>query len=159
MSTSNPEISIRPATNRDAGRVRELVFGVLREYGLEPAPEGIDRDLDDIEGSYIARGGVFELLEDPEGRLLGTVGLYPFGDGRIELRKMYFRKELRGKGYGKMVLRRMIGTAREMGYQTMVLETASVLKEAIGLYRKFGFVEKKEPHAPRCDQSFSLDLK
>ena len=155
----NDEISIRSATNEDCENVRNLVFGVLREYGLEPERGGIDKDLDDIESSYINRGGVFEVLEDDDGRLLGTVGLYPFDEKRIELRKMYFLPELRGKGIGKKTLKRMISTAKDKGYDQVVLETASVLKEAIGLYTKFGFTESIEKHAPRCDKSFYLNLK
>ncbi len=138
--------------------MRKLVFGVLREYGLEPAPDGIDKDLDDIEANYIECGGVFELIKDFDGNLLGTVGLFPLDQKRIELRKMYFAKEIRGKGLGKLMLKRMIKTAREKGFEQIVLETSSVLREAVGLYKKFGFVEAKEKHAPRCDQSFYLDL-
>ena len=153
------DIIIRSATNKDCERVRNLVFDVLHEYGLEPAPDGIDEDLNDIEASYIDRGGIFEVLEDREGNLLGTVGLYPFDENRIELRKMYFIPEIRGKGQGKKTLKRMTEAAREKGYDQIVLETASVLKEAIGLYRKFGFKESVKKHAPRCDKSFFLNLK
>ena len=152
------EISIRAATNKDCEHVQNLVFGVLAEYGLEPAPDGIDRDLSDIEEHYIRRGGTFEVLEDREGNLVGTVGLYPFSEGKIELRKMYFLPEIRGKGLGKKTLIRMINFARDKGYDQMVLETASVLKEAIGLYKSFGFQHLEEKHTPRCDQSLYLDL-
>lgn len=152
------EINIRAATNKDCENVQKLVFEILREYGLEPAPDGTDRDLQDIEASYIERGGVFEILEDARGRILGTVGLYPFDEKRIELRKMYFAPEIRGRGLGKKVLERMIDTARAKKFEQMILETASVLKEAVGLYRKFGFRETDEKHTPRCDKSFYLNL-
>ncbi len=154
----NEEIIFRTATNDDCEEVREIVFGVLREYGLRPAPEGIDKDLDDIESNYTKRGGLFEVLTDQSGNIHGTVGLYPLDEKRIELRKMYFLKPIRGKGLGKVTLKRMIETAKEKGYEKIVLETASVLKEAIGLYKKFGFTESIEKHAPRCDQSFYLEL-
>jgi putative acetyltransferase len=154
----NDEITVRMARNEDCQEVRELVFGILREYGLEPAPEGIDRDLEDIETNYINRGGTFEVLENENGKLVGTVGLYPLDKNRIELRKMYFSKEIRGHGLGKKTLARMIETARQKGFDQIVLETASVLIEAIGLYKKFGFEESIEKHAPRCDKSFTLTI-
>lgn len=152
------KISVHSATNGDCEDIRNLVFAILREYGLESAPEGIDKDLDDIEANYINRGGVFEILENSDGELVGTVGLYPLDEKRIELRKMYFVKEIRGQGLGKKILKRMIETAKEKGFDKIVLETASVLNEAIGLYKKFGFIETKGKHAPRCDQAFYLDL-
>jgi putative acetyltransferase len=152
------EIVIRPATNDDCGRVQELVFGVLREYGLAPDLEGTDRDIADIEAHYINRGGVFELIEDERGNLLGTCGLYPLSAATVELRKMYFAKALRGRGMGKKTLQRMIETAREMGFKKIYLETASVLKEAVHLYEKFGFLPSDEKHTPRCDAAYVLEL-
>ncbi len=157
--SKNEEILVRSATNDDCENVQELVFSVLREYGLEPAPEGIDKDISDIEAHYINRGGLFELLESTSGSLLGTVGLYPFDEKRIELRKMYFSRELRGKGMGKITLGRMIDFAKEKNYDQLILETASSMIQAIGLYKAFGFAESVDKHVPRCDKSFFLNLR
>ena len=153
-----PEIFMRLATNEDCGRVQALVFGVLREYGLEPDPDGTDRDIADLEAHYTNRGGTFELLEDAAGNLLGTVGLYPMNEDTIELRKMYFSKDLRGRGVGKQTLRRMIEKARALGYKKIYLETASVLREAVALYEKFGFVPTDEKHTPRCDAAYTFTI-
>ncbi len=151
-------IIVRAATNDDCARVRELVFEILDEYGLQGDPDGIDRDISDIESNFTDRGGIFEVLENEEGKMVGTVGLYPLDDRRVELRKMYFVPEIRGKGRGKQILTRMIRIAAASGFKQIVLETASVLKEAIGLYEKFGFKETTDKHAPRCDRAYYLDL-
>ena len=156
--TETPEIFIRAATNEDGERVRALVFGVLGEYGLEPDPRGTDRDLDDIEAHYTKRGGVFELIEDAQGNLLGTVGLYPLTAETVELRKMYFSRMLRGRGVGRQTLQRMIEKARAAGFKKIYLETASVLREAVALYEKFGFQPTEEKHTPRCDAAYTLDI-
>lgn len=155
---NNSEIVIRSATNADCKRVQNLVFGILREYNLSPDLQGTDRDIADIEAAYINRGGVFEILEDADGNLLGTVGLYPINDEKVELRKMYFDKTLRGRGFGKKTLRRMIEKATVLGFKQIYLETAGVLKEAVGLYKSFGFQATAERHTPRCDQAYFLDL-
>lgn len=157
--SENTEIIIRSATNSDCERVQNLVFGVLREYDLEPDLQGTDRDIADIETHYIKRGGIFELIETANGELLGTCGLYPMTAETVELRKMYFSKKLRGRGFGKKTLARMIETAREMGFRKIYLETAVVLKEAVHLYEKFGFEPTDEKHTPRCDAAYFLDLK
>ncbi len=154
----NAEFIIRSASNADCERVQTLVFGILREYGLEPDLQGTDRDIADIETHYIKRGGIFELIEDANGELLGTCGLYPMTAETVELRKMYFSKELRGRGFGKKTLQRMIETARETGFRKIYLETATVLKEAVHLYEKFGFEPTDEKHTPRCDAAFTLDI-
>ena len=87
---------IRPATNADREKVRALIFAVLDEYGLDPAPKTTDKDLDDLEGFYA--GGAFVVLETSEGDIIGTVGLLPLGDGVVELRKMYLKPAARGRG-------------------------------------------------------------
>lgn len=153
------DIFVRQATNADGERIRALVFGVLAEYGLQPEIDDTDADLNNIEGNYIERGGNFEIVEDGEGKLLGTIGLYPLDDKTCELRKMYFVKEVRGIGLGKDVLARTVERARELGFEKIVLETASVLEQAIKLYTRFGFVPTQKDHvAARCDQVFMLDL-
>ncbi|MDH3494055.1 MAG: GNAT family N-acetyltransferase [Acidobacteriota bacterium] len=152
------KISTRLATNADGERVRELVFGILDEYGLQPDIDGIDRDLFDIEKHYIGRGGVFEVLEDENGVIVGSVGLSPVDEDSIELRKMYFDPSIRGHGLGKKTLSRMIATAEALGFKKIVLETASPLIEAIGLYKSFGFQSVSAAHTPRCDQAFALNL-
>jgi putative acetyltransferase len=164
--TPAPEIMFRSATNEDAGQIKKIVYGVLEEYGLVPEPGGTDTDLEDIDKNYLQRGGVFEVLEDTGGNMMGTVGLYPMPypiDGEtsktVELRKMYFLPALRGQGWGKKTLTRMIERARELGFERIILETHSSLKEAIGLYKSFGFAESCEgKHSARCDQTFSLEL-
>jgi len=41
----------------------------------------------------------------------------------------------------------------------MILETASPLKEAVSLYKKYDFVSYYPEHlADRCDQAFKLEL-
>ena len=151
-------MTIRPATNADADEVRALVFGVLAEYGLSPDPDGTDADLADLEASYGARGGAFDVVED-EGRIVGSVGLYALEGGVCELRKMYLARETRGQGLGKRVLEHALDRARALGFRRVELETASVLVEAIGLYTRYGFSPVDPAHlSPRCNRAFALDL-
>ncbi|PQA85713.1 GNAT family N-acetyltransferase [Hyphococcus luteus] len=152
---------IRPATNADCGKVRALIFAVLDEYGLEPAPKTTDSDLDDLEGFYA--GGMFDVIETPEGDIIGTVGLWPLdgegSEGAVELRKMYLKPGARGKGMGKLLLTHAIARARALGFTRIELQTNNVLEEALGLYGKFGFAPSARNEVERrCDQALALDL-
>ena len=153
------EIFIRSATNKDCASVQNLVFGILREYGLTIEIGGTDADIADIEANYINRGGVFEIVEDADGNLLGTVGLYPLDKDTVELRKMYFDPKLRGRGVGKKMLEKMIEQARARGFKRIYLETANILKAAAALYEKYGFQPTTEGiHSARCDAAYFLEL-
>ena len=159
MMPKESEIFIRSATNADCRNIQKLVFGVLHEFGLTPEPGGTDADLNDIETEYFGRGGLFEILENADGNLLGTVGLFPIDNETIELRKMYFDESLRGRGFGKKILERMIEKSKELKFKRIYLETASILKEAVGLYEKYGFQPTTEGiHTARCDAAYYLNL-
>lgn len=150
---------LRPATNADCEAVRELVFAVLAEYGLKSDPGCTDADLDDIEQSYFARGGTFRVLEDDDGSIVGAYGLHPMEERTCELRKMYLRRECRGQGLGKRLLDEALAESRRLGFARVVLETASVLKEAIALYERYGFAPYHPDHlSSRCDQAYFLEL-
>jgi putative acetyltransferase len=150
---------LRPATNADCESVRNLVFTVLGEYGLKPDPGCTDADLDDIEQSYLARGGVFHVLEEQDGSIIGSYGLYPTEPSVCELRKMYLHRDYRGQGLGRHLLEDALSHAKELGFRRVTLETASVLKEAIALYERYGFKPCKPQHLScRCDQAYALEL-
>ena len=151
---------LREATNADGEPIRDLVFAVLEEYGLKPDPGSTDADLGDIEQSYFARGGTFRVLEDQDGSVVGAYGLYPMENHTCELRKMYLRRNYRGQGLGRRLLDDALAKARGLGFESVVLETASVLKEAIALYERYGFAPYQPDHlSPRCDQAYLLELK
>jgi len=54
---------LRLANNKDCENITDLVYGILREYDLEPDPESTDADIKDIEYTYFRRGGTFFVLE------------------------------------------------------------------------------------------------
>jgi len=107
------------------------------------------------------RGGRFDVLADHAGTIRGTVGIGRIDAGTCELRKMYLHRSARGQGWGRRLLDHAIAEARRMGFKRMTLETASVLKEAVGMYERYGFrpCEPDPAHkAPRCDAAYELQL-
>ena len=150
---------LRPANNEDCERIANLVYDVLKEYNLKPDPDATDADLKDIEKSYFERGGAFYVLEEKDGSIAGAYGLYPTDSQTCELRKMYLHSSYRGKRLGKFLMESALSEARQLGFKRMILETASVLKEAISLYKSYGFVEYEPEHlSSRCDQAYLLEL-
>jgi putative acetyltransferase len=151
--------SLRPAGTGDSAHVRVVVARVLGEYGMLLDEGGPDADLVDIGASYVKSGGCFHVLVDEQGRVAGSVGLMPKGDGVAELRKMYLVREARGRGLGKVMLRTVLEDARRLGFRRITLETATPMKEAQQLYVSHGFKRMSGCCATsRCDQSYELEL-
>ena len=151
---------IREATNRDIPSIKKVVFSSLREFGLNPDEKGKDKDLNDIESSYLSGNGFFGVVVNIETeRIVGCFGLFPTNENICELRKMYLLKEMRGRGLGKTILDTAIDIAKEKHYKKVTLETISALKTAIFLYKRYGFKETKPKEvSTRVDQAFELDI-
>jgi molybdate transport system substrate-binding protein len=151
---------VRRATRGDETAIRELVFAILeKEFEIRPEPEATDLDLFDLDANYFERGGMFDVAVDPAGAIVGCCGTYATNDSASELRKMYVRRDQRGQGLGQRLLERAVAFSRNRGFSRVELETASVLKEAMAMYEKFGFVRQSHaPHTKRCDRAYAFDL-
>lgn len=91
--------------------------------------------------SYQSEREVYFVV-DKDGEVLGGGGIKQLKDfeGNIcELQKMYFSPKVRGLGLGKQMIQRCLNAAKDLGYSTCYLESASQLKAAIHIYEQTGF--------------------
>lgn len=148
----------RSAKRSDGQAVARLVFDTLATYGMQPEPDGIDRDLEDLPATYA--GGFFDLLHDREGQLVASVGMLPLAPGRAELRRMYLHKAYKGRGLGRALLGHALAWAQKNKLKLLELETATSLVEARALYQWAGFRPQEQGHceARRCDLRMQLAL-
>ena len=152
------QVQIIKAVNADADAIKQLVFGILKDYGLEPDPASTDRDLEDIQKYYWQNKGCFYVLKKDD-QIIGNFGLYKINDDICELRKMYLSPNFRGRRLGRKMMEAAFEQAKKLGYKSIMLETASVLKEAISLYEKYGFKPYTPDHlSARCDQAYICDV-
>lgn len=160
MSADSRPFRIREAEPGDRAAIRTVIVAVMSEYGLASDLEGNDADLHDVVASYRERGGTFRVVTSAEGDIVGCGGLYPVDERDVEIRRMYLLPAARGIGIGRTLLEQLIAFAEERHFERVVLETASVLKEAIALYRKHGFVPVAHRSRPlrQCDQAYALQL-
>lgn len=149
----NRKFTLRTATNNDTGQIVELVKEILQEFNFVYSPESSEKDLFDIENTYTSNGGTFEIIENSNGQIIATVALLKINQETVKLRKMYVDKSYRGCGFGRIMLDRMILTAKELNFNEIILETAHNMKAAIHLYEKYGFQKIKggKINSPRCD--------
>ena len=62
-----------------------------------------------------------------------------YDDQTIEIKRMFVKKEFRGRGISKLVLRELETWGTQLGYSSAILETGDYQHEAIGLYEKSGY--------------------
>jgi putative acetyltransferase len=137
-----PGISIRSIQPSDNTALAGIIRNSLAEFGAnKPGTVFYDPTTDDLYKLFQEPGSLY-LVAEEKGEIIGGAGIFPsegLPQGVCELVKMYLRKETRGKGLGRMMIRRCLEEARAMGYKKVYLETMPELKKAVSVYEKFGF--------------------
>jgi molybdenum cofactor guanylyltransferase len=139
-------LRIVPFRPEHVGGFRRLVADTLREYGLEPDVQ-LDPDLDDPAAVYEALW--VALVGDD---VVGSVALRRLGPRHVQLKRMYLREQLRGRGVGRKLLLTALAWSREHGIERISLDTTEQMEAARHLYEAHGFV-RVEGDAPRQGQS------
>jgi ribosomal protein S18 acetylase RimI-like enzyme len=147
----NSDLTIRSFQPEDQSAVKALILeGLGERWGaIDPAK---NPDLEDISASYA--GGFFRVAVIG-GKIAGTGALVPHAEGEMEIRRMSVRRDLRRRGIGGAILRRLIEDARASGCRRIVLETTSTWQDAVLFYQKRGFCVT---HHQGGDTYFLLEL-
>ena len=138
--------AIRIVPARDMDTVRGLFREYVASMGLDLSFQGFSRELDGLPGRYAPPGGTL-LLAEAAGAAVGCVAVRPLGDpGLCEMKRLFVRPPLAGRGLGERLARAAIAAARQCDYAAMRLDTLATMAAANGLYRRLGF----RPIAPYC---------
>jgi len=147
--TITTPITIVPLTNEYCQRIIDLILPIQQiEFNVPITLEG-QRDLLDIEANYTAPGGGFWGAMH-EGELIGTIALIDTGHCAGALRKMFVKKEFRGKeiGIAQELLAILIEYCRRKGITDLYLGTVDMLKAAHRFYERNGFQRIKVEDLP-----------
>ena len=111
-----------------------------------------------IENVLNKQGHIFIALSAEN--VLGTCALLSMSDGGYELAKMAVAESARGRGIGYLLGMESIARAKILQANRIFLESNTVLKPAIELYRKLGFKEILGHESPytRCNIQMELRL-
>ena len=110
---------------------------------------------------YILDGGGHILIALLGDEPVGTCALLRMDDATFELAKMSVSPGARGKGIGLLLGRAAVDRARNGGAKRLYLESNTLLKPALSLYRKLGFEEVEGATSPyeRCNIQMELLLR
>lgn len=133
-------IEIRPLVNTHCKDLIDLVLPVQQiEFNL-PVTLQDQPDLQDIEGAYRATGGDIwgAFVKD---RLVGSIAVISLGHQAGAVRKMFVKKEYRGKEWGiaQQLLQTLLDYCRQNQITDLYLGTVEILKAALRFYEKNGF--------------------
>jgi len=144
----NPNISIRLIEKKDNAAIADIIRLVMTEFKAVGRGYSItDSEIDDMYTAYAPERNAFYVVE-LKGRVLGCGGFGPLKGAEqdiCELRKMYFKSELRGLGVGTKLLNLCLDEAAKAGFRYCYLETTDSMEQAQRLYGRHGFKYLDKP--------------
>lgn len=165
MQKNMTNYKIRLIEPQDIQGVEELIKSVMPEFGATGPGFAIhDPEVLDMYSAYHRDRHVYFVVTLGH-EILGGGGIAPLAGSNqevCELRKMYFKEQIRGLGLGQAVMHKCLEEARSMGYKQCYLETLNVMVGAKKLYVKNGFRPLKSPMGETghfsCDSFYLKDL-
>lgn len=139
-------MQIQPIQPHQIEAVKRLIITVCCEiFQMSEAEQRQYNDLSDIDRvytHYCDRKGTFSVLLD-EQKVVGCGGIRYLSEEICELKRMWFLKEYRGRGWGFKLTNLLFDFARNVGYQKVRLDLADEKKQssALNFYRRLGFYE------------------
>jgi GNAT superfamily N-acetyltransferase len=124
------------ASHRDA--FKRLNEEWIRRYFRIEEPDS--RVLEAPQEQILDKGGHI-LVAVRDGEPIGVCALLRVDDTTFELAKMAVAEHARGLGAGLLLGEAAKEKARQTGASRLILESNTILKPAIALYRKLGFTE------------------
>lgn len=141
-------IAIRSICLEDNPTIAKIIRACLAEFGAnKPGTVYFDKTTDHLFELFQEKGSAYFIAEQ-EGEIVGGGGIFPsqgLPKGTCELVKMYLLPAARGKGIGATLMNKCMDTAKEMGFDSIYIETLPELEKAISVYEKFGFSYLDKP--------------
>lgn len=138
------EVKIIDGTKHLA-EVKKLIVEYTKFLGRDLSFQDIDDELKDLAEKYLPPQGRLLCAQLESGEIIGCVAYHKHNPERCEMKRLFVREGYRNFHAGKKLVEAILNFAKADGFEEMVLDTITPLKSAIGLYKKFGFVET-EPY-------------
>ena len=90
------------------------------------------------------KGVVF--LAEVDGAPVGCGMTHPLSDLDAEIKRVYVRESVRGKGIASQISKALMQQARKDGYKRIFLDTSRLFSHAQKMYEKLGF-KKRHPYS------------
>ncbi len=152
------KLQIQPLDNTYSEQVIELILNIQQKEFNIPITVHDQPDLMQIESFYQKKGGNF-WGAFIDGKLVGSIALVKFDKTAGAIRKMFVKKEFRGKelNIAQILLEILISFCRENGIDNLYLGTVSVLKAAQRFYERNHFTKIEKENLPDIFPLMSAD--
>ena len=118
-------------------KMNEFIISILvEEFGFEECRKELEEQNNE---EYMQKGGYLWMALDDKDNVIGTIALKKHNENEAELKKLYVKKDYRGKGLSKELYNIFLQQAQKDKYNRIFLGTYDKLETAIKFYLKRGF--------------------
>ncbi|PEK21434.1 GNAT family N-acetyltransferase [Bacillus pseudomycoides] len=153
-------ICIQSYESKYQSEVVDLIIHIQQKEYNVPITKEEQPDLQEIEQFYQRDNGSFWVAIH-DGKVVGTVALLDIGNQQVALRKMFVKKEFRGKVWNtaSMLLQTAISWAKERELEGIYLGTTVQFLAAHRFYEKNGFQSIRMEELPGSFPVLQVDKK
>ena len=166
------DLLIRDARPGDRDRIREVTLAAYQEYASRMSGHG-EGYRHNIVATLAAVEPAEQVVAERDDTIVGTVLLYPprrvrtLGGESLEVpwpevRLLAVASAARGQGIGAALMRECVRRARGSGTGALTLHTTDLMRTAMRMYERIGFVRAPEldfhPAPGVTVKGFRLDL-
>ena len=145
-------------SEEDIRETRKLFDEYVDGLGVSLCFQNYDKEVAGLPGEYTPPDGRL-LLASQDGQIAGCIALRKLEDGVCEMKRLFVRPEYRGDGLGRILAEKIIGEAREMGYERMRLDTLpGKMDRAIAMYRRLGFTDIERYYDNPYEDALFMEL-
>lgn len=140
-ATADRGFTIASVIARDIPDVARLFAAYEQHIGVDLSYQGFPNEVVTLPGRYAPPRGQLLIARNRDSRAIGCVALRPMDDERsCEMKRLFVAPEGRGLGLGRALAEAILAEGARLGYAELRLDTLPTMQDAIGLYRKLGFV-------------------
>ncbi len=140
MSVNRLDVTLRPAREEDAPRIREIIARIYADYGDVLDIEREDPHLREPGAYFRASGGELWVAEaGVVPAIVAGSGGVVFRNDEAEVKTVYVAHEFRRRGIARRLVDLAIDHARDAGQSKIMLWSDTRFAEAHALYESMGF--------------------
>ena len=137
------DIKVEIASPEQIEDLRDLTKHLVEELGQKFDPKRFDWGIRRRLYDPLQRHGILIALDEKENRVVGMIiaelRIDPFGTSEGYIKQFFLKKNFRGKGYGRILLKKALEHLKKIKVEKVKVNLREEAKKASDLYKSMNF--------------------
>ena len=137
------DIKVEIASPEQIEDLRDLTKHLVEELGQKFDPKRFDWGIRRRLYDPLQRHGILITLDEEENRVFGMIiaelRIDPFGTSEGYIKQFFLKKNFRGKGYGRILLKKALEHLKKIKVEKVKVNLREEAKKASDLYKSMNF--------------------